>query len=58
MLKHWKSLALGFGGALLALGIWHAYNDHMALHQMIGIVNNAVAAQAQAAQAPQTGLVK
>jgi len=51
MLRHWKSVVIGFGGALVALALWHGYNDHMALHQMIAIVNQAT----QAAQAAQTG---
>lgn len=49
MRTHWKSVVIGFGGALLALGLWHAYNDHTALHQLINIVNQATAAK-QAAQ--------
>lgn len=50
MLTLWKPAVIGFGGALLALALWHGYTDHMALHQMIGIINQATAAQQQAAK--------
>jgi len=34
-----KPLAIGFGGALLCLVLWHAYTDHLAIHQIIAALS-------------------
>lgn len=40
-----KPLGIGIAGGLLGvalgLGIWHAWNDHVAVHQIIQLINQA-----------------
>jgi len=40
------SLSIGFVGALLALGIWHIYSDHVIFHNLV----NSIIQQSRASQ--------
>lgn len=54
--QQWKVYAFGITagivGFILAFSVWHLWQDHAALHQIIGFLN------AQAAQAAQHGATK
>lgn len=43
MQKHLLSLGFGLAGMLLALLIWHAYSDHVLLHQVVDAINASAA---------------
>ncbi len=41
LVRYVLPVALGVFGMLLGLGAVHAYTDHQALHQIIGMINAA-----------------
>lgn len=52
MRAYWKPFLVGVGGVVVALSMWHGYQDHKALHDIITFLNQVTAQQAQAQKTP------